>query len=62
MRIADALEKARFRFLPNPEIEGLRPDFFVWGLGETTYVIELKAWPPTLGNRVRAIEQAELNL
>jgi hypothetical protein len=58
-RITSALERAGFKVLANPEIGGLRPDFLVWGPDETTYVIELKSWAPTLRNRLWAIQQAE---
>jgi hypothetical protein len=58
-RISSALDRAGFRVYANPEIGGLRPDFLVRDPDGRTYVIELKAWSPTLRNKMWAIQQAE---
>lgn len=58
-RVSRILSDAGFRFEREPSIDGLRPDFIVYGPEDQKVIVEVKSWNPGGGNTARALEQVE---
>lgn len=58
-RVSGLLSDAGFRFDREPSIDGLRPDFIVYGPKGQKVIVEVKVWNPRGGNTARALEQVE---
>ena len=56
-RIERKLLEAGFKYVAEPAIGGLVPDFLVALPGGTLTLVEAKTWPPTEENQRRAIQQ-----
>lgn len=57
--IAQYLREAGYKYVREPSIGGLRPDFLVEGPEGQRVVVEAKAWEPGGGNTARALEQVK---
>jgi len=56
--VENELTKAGMKFLKEPSIKGLRPDYLVGSEQGHSIIIEIKSWPSRDGNIARAIDQA----
>jgi hypothetical protein len=59
-RIANVLEKEGLKFIVEPLVGGLRPDFVVEGPDGRIAVLEVKTWLPGRANTERASRQVQL--
>lgn len=58
-RVSRLLFDAGLKFEQQPSIDGLRPDFIVYGPEGQKVIVEVKAWSPGGGNTARALKQVE---
>jgi len=58
-RVSRLLFDAKFDFEREPSMDGLRPDFIVYGPEDQKVIVEVKAWNPRGGNTARALKQVD---